>query len=208
MAASEPPPPLSRSASGSQHEDLGPAVGDPPAVLHAEAGQVDVGVEGAVEELGGLGGRGQGVATEQLRKEAVGSLREIVSEKRGDPKRPVLVPAILEGLTRADERAQEIRVRRHAGTRITRIGIRELSLAHVEHERVAPKAVEGVDIAVVVGLSIEAELYTGVSIEQLLSKSGVPKDIVTSRSRRLLSVRERLNLQRAIAKAEFLTRGR
>jgi hypothetical protein len=45
-------------------------------------------------------------------------------------------------------------------------------------------------------------------IEELLAKSGLPKNIVAGRARRPLSVGERLSLQRAIAKAEFLARGR
>lgn len=45
-------------------------------------------------------------------------------------------------------------------------------------------------------------------IDRLLSKSGLPKDVIASRSGRPLRVRERLTLQRAIAKAEFLARGR
>jgi uncharacterized protein YcbK (DUF882 family) len=45
-------------------------------------------------------------------------------------------------------------------------------------------------------------------IEELLAKSGLPKNIVAGRARRPLGVGERLSLQRAIAKAEFLARGR
>jgi uncharacterized protein YcbK (DUF882 family) len=43
-------------------------------------------------------------------------------------------------------------------------------------------------------------------IEQLLSRSGLPKHIVANRPRYPLGVRDRLALQRAIAKAEFLAR--
>ena len=45
-------------------------------------------------------------------------------------------------------------------------------------------------------------------IEQLLSKSGLPKTIVDGRARHPLGVRDRLTLQRAIARAEFLVRHR
>jgi uncharacterized protein YcbK (DUF882 family) len=45
-------------------------------------------------------------------------------------------------------------------------------------------------------------------IEELLSRSGLPKDIVAHRARRPLSVEERMSLQRAIARAEFLARKR
>jgi uncharacterized protein YcbK (DUF882 family) len=45
-------------------------------------------------------------------------------------------------------------------------------------------------------------------IERLLSKTSLPKHIVAGRARRPLSVQERLSLQRAIAKAEFLARHR
>lgn len=45
-------------------------------------------------------------------------------------------------------------------------------------------------------------------LEQLLSKSGLPKDLVTGRVGRPLRVRERLTLGRALAKAEFLARHR
>jgi uncharacterized protein YcbK (DUF882 family) len=45
-------------------------------------------------------------------------------------------------------------------------------------------------------------------LDELLAKSGLPKHIVAARARRPLSVGERLSLQRAIAKAEFLARGR
>ena len=43
-------------------------------------------------------------------------------------------------------------------------------------------------------------------LQQLLAKSGLSKDLVAGRARRPLSVRERLTLRRAIAKAEFLGR--
>jgi uncharacterized protein YcbK (DUF882 family) len=45
-------------------------------------------------------------------------------------------------------------------------------------------------------------------IEELLAKSGLPKHVVAGRARRPLNVQERLSLQRAIAKAEFLARKR
>jgi uncharacterized protein YcbK (DUF882 family) len=45
-------------------------------------------------------------------------------------------------------------------------------------------------------------------IEELLSKSGLPKDIVAGRARRPLNVQERMSLQRAIARAEFLAKRR
>ncbi len=45
-------------------------------------------------------------------------------------------------------------------------------------------------------------------LDELLAKSGLPKHIVAGRARRPLNVRERLSLQRAIAKAEFLTKRR
>lgn len=45
-------------------------------------------------------------------------------------------------------------------------------------------------------------------LEELLAKSGLPKNIVAGRARRPLSVQERLSLQRSIAKAEFLIRRR
>jgi len=45
-------------------------------------------------------------------------------------------------------------------------------------------------------------------LEELLAKSGLPKHIVAGRARHPLSVHERLSLQRAIAKAEFVARGR
>jgi uncharacterized protein YcbK (DUF882 family) len=45
-------------------------------------------------------------------------------------------------------------------------------------------------------------------IEQLLSKSGLPKTIIDGRTRHPLGVRDRLTLQRAIARAEFLVRHR
>ena len=45
-------------------------------------------------------------------------------------------------------------------------------------------------------------------IEQLLARSGLPKHIVAGRAHHPLSVRDRLALQRAIAKAEFLARHR
>jgi len=41
-----------------------------------------------------------------------------------------------------------------------------------------------------------------------LSKSGLPKTIVDGRARHPLGVRDRLTLQRAIARAEFLVRRR
>jgi hypothetical protein len=43
-------------------------------------------------------------------------------------------------------------------------------------------------------------------IEQLLSRSGLPKHIVTNRARHPLGVSDRAALRRAIAKAEFLAR--
>ncbi|MGD9617908.1 MAG: YcbK family protein [Alphaproteobacteria bacterium] len=45
-------------------------------------------------------------------------------------------------------------------------------------------------------------------LEELLAKSGLPKDIVAGRARRPLNVQQRLSLQRAIARAEFLARKR
>lgn len=45
-------------------------------------------------------------------------------------------------------------------------------------------------------------------IEDLLAKSGLPKNIVAGRARHPLNVQERLSLQHAIAKAEFLARKR
>ena len=45
-------------------------------------------------------------------------------------------------------------------------------------------------------------------IEELLAKSGLPKDVVALRARHPLTVQERLSLRRAIAKAEFLARKR
>ena len=45
-------------------------------------------------------------------------------------------------------------------------------------------------------------------LDELLAKSGLPNHIVAGRARRPLNVQERLSLQRAIAKAELLTRRR
>ncbi len=45
-------------------------------------------------------------------------------------------------------------------------------------------------------------------LDELLAKSGLPKNIVAGRARRPLNVQERLSLQRSIAKAELLTRRR
>ncbi|HEX2151766.1 MAG TPA: DUF882 domain-containing protein [Stellaceae bacterium] len=45
-------------------------------------------------------------------------------------------------------------------------------------------------------------------LEELIAKSGLPKHIVAGRARRPLGVRDRLSLQRAIARAEFLARTR
>jgi uncharacterized protein YcbK (DUF882 family) len=45
-------------------------------------------------------------------------------------------------------------------------------------------------------------------IEQLLSRSGLPRQIIANRPRYPLGVRDRLSLQRAIARAEFLARQR
>ena len=45
-------------------------------------------------------------------------------------------------------------------------------------------------------------------LEELLAKSGLPKHFVAGRARHPLNVRQRLSLQHAIAKAEFLAKGR
>jgi uncharacterized protein YcbK (DUF882 family) len=45
-------------------------------------------------------------------------------------------------------------------------------------------------------------------LDELLARSGLPKDILAGRARRPLDVQERLSLQRAIARAEALARKR
>lgn len=45
-------------------------------------------------------------------------------------------------------------------------------------------------------------------LEELLSKSGLSKDVIAGRARRPLSVEERMSLRRALARAEYLARKR
>src|SRR5690606_15290989 len=116
---------------------------------------------------------GNGLLTEQFPQPAVAALSEVVLEETGQAQRFSFALAISPRAARTDERTEEIRIRPESRGRVARRSISKLTLAHVEHQRVAADAVERIHVTRDVALAIVAKLDARIPAERLLSNGGV-----------------------------------